>query len=75
VVSAATLNYNFVAGGTGLDMSVTNHFSVRADFEYQKWFASTTSPSPNNINGLPRGLTPILYTGGISYHFGPANAR
>ncbi len=74
-VSQGTLGYYLVSGATGLDYSISQHFTVRADFEYQRWFNGTTSPgsSPNNINGLPRGLTPILYSGGIAYRFGYGN--
>jgi opacity protein-like surface antigen len=73
-VSAATIGYNFFGLGTGLDYAVSNHISIRTDFEYQIWFASTDPrlPIDPNVNkgGLPNGLTPILYTGGIAWRFG-----
>jgi hypothetical protein len=69
-VSAGTYSYHFLGMGTGTDIEMTQHINVRVDFEYQDWFAGTNSPSPNNIGGLPRGLTPILYSGGVAWRFG-----
>jgi hypothetical protein len=70
-VSAATIGYNFVGLGTGVDYVVTTHITVRADFEYQSWFASNNPLLPKN--GLPNGLTPIVYTGGVAWRFGAGN--
>lgn len=51
------LAYGF---GGGLDVAVTRKIVIRAiDAEYQKW--------PNYDNG--GGLTPMLYTFGVAYHF------
>jgi hypothetical protein len=69
-VSAGTYSYHFLGLGTGLDLAVTEHINARFDFEAQQWFAATNSPSPNNIGGLPRGLTPFIYSGGVSWRFG-----
>lgn len=69
-VSAGTYSYKFVGFGTGLDLAITEHINARFDFEAQQWFAATNLPSPNNIGGLPRGLTPFIYSGGVSWRFG-----
>ena len=74
-VSAGTYGYHFVAYGTGVDIAVTELVNARMDFEAQEWFAATNSPSPNNIGGLPRGLTPFLYSGGFSWRFGNRDPR
>ncbi len=67
-VSAATIGYNFLGMGAGIDYVVAPHITIRADFEYQDWFSSKNAALP--ANGLPNGLTPILYTGGVAYRFG-----
>ncbi len=72
-VSAGTGGYTFVGVGAGVDIPVTFHIIVRSDFEYQRWFSSTSPGAYNNINGLPRGLTPVLYTGGVAWRFGSDN--
>ena len=69
-VSAGTYGYHFLGLGTGTDIEITQHINARVDFESQQWFAATNSPSPNNIGGLPRGLTPFLYSGGVAWRFG-----
>jgi hypothetical protein len=69
-VSAGTYSYLFLGLGTGLDVAITEHINARFDFEAQQWFAAINSPSPNNIGGLPRGLTPFIYSGGVSWRFG-----
>jgi hypothetical protein len=69
-VSAGTYGYHFLGLGTGTDIEITQHINARVDFETQQWFAATNSPSPNNIGGLPRGLTPFLYSGGVAWRFG-----
>jgi hypothetical protein len=74
-VSAGTYNYHFVGYGTGTDIAITTHINARIDFESQSWFAATNSPSPNNIGGLPRGLTPFLYSGGVAWRFGNRDPR
>lgn len=53
--------YNMAVFGAGVDYSVTPHINVRADFEYQHFFASDAE--------LPSGLTPKLFTIGVAYHF------
>jgi opacity protein-like surface antigen len=76
-VSAATIGYNFFGLGTGLDYAVSTHISIRTDFEYQIWFPSSNPLLPIDSlvgkGGLPNGLTPILYTGGIAWRFGSGN--
>lgn len=53
-------NYLTYAFGGGVDLAVTRKIVIRAiDLEYQKW--------PNYDNG--GGLTPLLYTFGVAYHF------
>jgi hypothetical protein len=59
--------YNLVSFGAGLDYRFNNRINLRADFEYQHWFASDRE--------LPNGLSPYLFTFGGAYHFparGPA---
>jgi opacity protein-like surface antigen len=53
--------YNLVSLGGGADYRLTNRVNVRADFEYQHWFA--------NDRELPNGLGPYLVTFGAAYHF------
>ncbi len=72
-VSAGTLGYFMYSIGGGVDYTVTSRLSIRADFEAQTWLSRTNTPSPNNINGLPRGLTPFVYSGGVAYRFGYGN--
>ncbi len=72
-VSQGTLGYYLVSPAIGVDYTLTVRLSIRADFDSQHWLARTDSPSPNNINGLPRGLTPFVYSGGIAYRFGYGN--
>lgn len=55
------IGYNLVSFGGGLDYRLTNRINVRADFEYQHWFASDQE--------LPSGLAPYLFTFGAAYHF------
>jgi opacity protein-like surface antigen len=54
-------SYNIVSFGGGLDYRLTNRINLRADFEYQHWFASD--------HELPDGLGPYLLTFGGAYHF------
>jgi hypothetical protein len=74
-VSAGTYGYHFLGLGAGTDIEITQHINARVDFEAQEWFAATNSPSPNNIGGLPRGLTPFLYSGGVAWRFGNRDPR
>ena len=53
--------YNLVSFGGGLDYRFNNRINLRADFEYQHWFASDRE--------LPSGLAPYLFTFGGAYHF------
>ncbi len=53
--------YNLVSFGGGLDYRFNNRINLRADFEYQYWFASDQE--------LPNGLEPYLFTFGGAYHF------
>lgn len=73
-IPEAIVGYNFVAAGTGIDYRLIGHITVRADFEYQFWFASPNAHLGFDYNagtgGLPNGLTPILYTGGVAWRFG-----
>jgi hypothetical protein len=46
------------AGGAGVDVKILPYLNVRADSEYQDWM------------GFPAtGLTPLLFTIGVAYHF------
>jgi Outer membrane protein beta-barrel domain len=53
--------YNLVSYGGGLDYRFNKRINLRADFEYQHWFASDRE--------LPSGLSPWLFTFGGAYHF------
>ena len=53
--------YNLMSFGGGVDYEVTSRINVRADFEYQHWFA--------HDNELPSGLSPYMLTIGVAYHF------
>ena len=53
--------YNMAVFGVGVDYRVTRQVNVRADFEYQHFFASDAE--------LPSGLTPKVFTIGAAYHF------
>ncbi len=68
------IGYNFVAAGAGIDYRLSTHLVARADLEYQKWFAVPDAKLGYDYNagtgGLPNGLTPIVYTGGIAWRFG-----
>ncbi len=55
-----TSGYNVVGFAGGVDVRLQSRFSLRAEAEYQDWLAG-----PN----LDNGLTPILYTAGLSYRF------
>jgi hypothetical protein len=58
----ANLAYNMAVGGGGMDIGVHKRFNIRLDAEYQTWFSGA---------GIPNGLTPLVLTGGVAYHFGP----
>lgn len=55
------IGYNLVSLGGGLDYRIHERINLRADFEYQHWFASDRE--------LPSGLSPYLLTFGAAYHF------
>jgi hypothetical protein len=55
------IGYNLIPFGAGLDYRFNNRINLRADFEYQHWFASDRE--------LPSGLAPYLFTFGAAYHF------
>jgi hypothetical protein len=57
---AGNLAYNMMEAAFGVDFSVTPRINVRAEVEYQRWFAG---------EGLTNALNPILYTFGAAYHF------
>ena len=62
--------YNLVSFGGGLDYRFKDRINLRADFEYQHWFASDRE--------LSNGLSPYLFTFGAAYHFparGPYKMR
>ncbi len=63
--SVANLSYNTLSAGGGLDYEVTRTLNVRGEIEYQHWFAA---------NGLTNGLTPVLFSVGVAYHFNPKAA-
>jgi hypothetical protein len=75
-IPAAKLNYPFIGAGIGTDYALSKHVSLRLEGEDQHWFAKTVpagTQSPNNIGGLPNGLTPFFFSVGASYVFGPGN--
>jgi len=53
--------YNLVSVGGGVDYRLTRRVNLRADFEYQHWFAHDRE--------LPNGLAPYMFTFGAAYHF------
>lgn len=55
------LAYNSAILGGGLDYRLTPCLNLRGDFEFQHWFASDAE--------LPSGLSPMLFTVGVAYHF------
>lgn len=57
--------YNLISFGGGVDYQLRSRINVRADFEYQHWFA--------NDRELPGGLSPYMLTIGAAYHF-PASS-
>jgi hypothetical protein len=74
-ISAGTGSYQFVAPGGGFDYRVASHITVRLAMEYQLWFAKSDpglgfDPFQNGKGGIPAGLTPIIYEGGVAYRFG-----
>jgi hypothetical protein len=56
--NVANLAYNMFAGGAGTDIRINRFLNARADFEYQDWFGFP-----------PHGLSPMVGTAGIAYHF------
>jgi len=74
-VAAGTATDHYVAYGAGVDIPLTWHIIARADLEYQHWFVTSNGAAYNNIGGLPRGLTPILYTGGVAWRFGSSDPK
>ena len=58
-----TSGYNLIAGAGGVDLPVSPRINVRAELEYQHWFAGYN---------LENALTPILYSVGVAYHLTPA---
>jgi hypothetical protein len=53
--------YNMFVGGGGVDVRVKPWLNVRGDFEYQNWLSGP---------GIANGLTPMIGTVGVAYHFG-----
>lgn len=53
--------YNIGSFGGGLDYRLRERINLRADFEYQHYFADDPE--------LPNGLSPYLFTFGAAYHF------
>ena len=53
--------YNLIALGGGVDYRFNKRVNLRADFEYQHWFAHDRE--------LPNGLSPYFLTFGAAYHF------
>jgi hypothetical protein len=52
------LAYNMGVLGAGIDYKALPYLYVRGDYEYQRWFGFP-----------PNGLTPMLITIGVAYHF------
>ncbi len=74
-IKAVTQSFWVITGGAGLDYQLTYRFNLRAELEYQHWFAGSTS-GPQLIDGSivnqsyeAHGLTPINYQIGFAYHF------
>jgi hypothetical protein len=65
-IPMANLAYNLLTPGGGVDFAVHPRINVRADFEYQHWFARP---------GLPNGLTPYVFSVGAAYHLPPGRLR
>jgi opacity protein-like surface antigen len=63
-LNEANLAYNTANLGAGVDISVHPRINVRAEYEYQRWFSFP-----------PDGLTPMMYTFGVAYHFPPGKAK
>jgi hypothetical protein len=66
-------DYNLISFGGGVDIGLTNRFSVRAGAEYQNWFTGSLygtpgSGGPGESLYLPHGLTPALFQVGVTYH-------
>ncbi len=64
--SAADLSYNMYNVGGGVDFRATQRINIRAEIDYQSWFAAP---------GLQNGLTPALINVGAAYHFGSGSTR
>lgn len=58
--ASANLAYNMVVFGGGVDYKLKPYLNIRGDFEYQDWFSNL---------GLDHGLTPMLGSIGVAYHF------
>lgn len=57
-ISNQTYTYTTYAYGGGIDFHLNNRWTIRpGDFEYQRW------------NFPPTGLTPWVYSAGVSYRF------
>lgn len=56
-----TTGYTLVGFAGGADLKLNDHLSFRVEGDYQHWFAGAN---------LENGLTPILYSVGVGYHFG-----
>ncbi len=54
----ANLAYNLFAAGAGVDYALLGRVNLRADYEYQRW-----------LSFPPDGLTPMVFTIGVAYHF------
>jgi len=55
--SLGNLAYNLAAAGAGVDLRITRHVNLRADYEYQHWFSfqsSSLSPSLLSVGGAYR---------------------
>ena len=58
VSKTANIAYNIAAIGAGLDYRVVPAMNVRVNYEYQDWFSFP-----------PNGLTPMILSVGVAYHF------
>jgi hypothetical protein len=72
--SIGQAGYDFVAAGGGIDYRFSPHITLRAELEYQDWF-KLADPRLGfdyyaGTGGIPNGLSPIVYTGGIAWRFG-----
>lgn len=58
---------NVYSFGGGSELSVTDHISLQADYQYQGW------SSPVGKAGAPGNIHPSVLTAAVAYHFGSSH--